>query len=35
MNALLSWEVACERRHEAREVTETRQALHRRFFRRF
>lgn len=35
MNALLSWDVASERRDEARRVTSTRQALHRRFFRRF
>lgn len=35
MNALLSWEVACYRRNEARQVTSVRQALHRKFFRRF
>lgn len=35
MNPLLSWEVACHRRSEAMQVTSVRQALHRRFFRRF
>lgn len=35
MNPMLTWDVACHRQHEVRQVSSLRRALHRRFFPRF